>query len=246
MFSPREETSIRNALGVLFVLSISHCTTGGCRESTQVSFFAVDGDEISAADQRTIRTIAADAVDEARRYLPQMPTPVLIRVQPGRDVIPETGENGTGTQPNEILWTVDIHHPGGVQRVAKTWLRACLLHELHHLVRDAVIARDSMLDIAVTEGMATAFERDVAHVAAPWGQYPADVASWVDELRALPGDMEHRRVWMQRHPDGRRWIANRAGVYLVDRAMRASGRSAAELVRTDTQEIMRLAQSAEN
>ena len=45
------------------------------------------------------------------------------------------------------------------------------------------------------------------------------------------------------HPDGTRWIGYRAGTYLVDRAMRASGKSAADLVAMPTEDLLRLAQS---
>jgi uncharacterized protein YjaZ len=179
-------------------------------------------------------------VDEARRYLPQLPTPLIIRVQPGNHG--ERGEDGTATQPNMVLWSVDPHHAGGVQGVAKTWLRACLLHELHHLARDAAVARTTMLDHVVSEGMATAFERDVTRSVPPWGEYPPEAAAWVEELRGLPADPDHRK-WLWRHPDGRRWIGAKAGAYLVDRATRASGRSPADLVTTGTREILRLAGS---
>jgi uncharacterized protein YjaZ len=119
-----------------------------------------------------------------------------------------------------------------------------VLHELHHLVRDAVFPRatpqTSLLDVAVTEGLAAAFERDFAGVSPPWGQYGPEAAAWVDELQHLPPGTP-RADWIGRHPDGRRWIALRAGTYLVDRVMRATGSTPAELVTMPTQEVLRLA-----
>jgi hypothetical protein len=100
-----------------------------------------------------------------------------------------------------------------------------------------------MMDYVVAEGMATAFERDVTHAVPPWGEYPPEAAAWVEELRGLPTDPDHRQMWLRRHPDGRRWIGYKAGAYLVDRATRASGRSAADLVTTKTREVLRLAGS---
>lgn len=47
--------------------------------------------------------------------------------------------------------------------------------------------------------------------------------------------------WMFQHPDGRRWIGYRAGTYIADKAIRASGCSAAELAETPTDEFLRLA-----
>jgi len=207
---------------------------------TEVEFFSVDGRELSSAEKRTVESIARSTVREARTLLPTLPKRVTIRVQPGHEVIAETGETGAAAPPSTIVWTVDPKDERGVTEIARRWLRACLFHELHHLVRDAAITRTSLLDFAVTEGMATAFERDFAGVAVPWGQYPPEAAAWVEELRALPDDAQ-RGPWLTRHPDGRRWVAMRAGTYLVDRAARASQKSAADLVLMSTAEILRLA-----
>ncbi|HEX4352526.1 MAG TPA: hypothetical protein VHZ95_06420, partial [Polyangiales bacterium] len=144
-----------------------------------------------------------------------------------------------------VVWIVDPEHAGGVAAIAKTQLRACLFHEVHHLVRDSTIARDSMLDTAVTGGMATVFERDFAQAAAPWGWYPVDVGRWLVEIRRLPNTTD-RRPWLFRPPDGRRWILHKVGAYLVDRAGRTSGKSAADLVVATTDSVITLARSAED
>jgi hypothetical protein len=48
--------------------------------------------------------------------------------------------------------------------------------------------------------------------------------------------------WVRaRHPDGRRWVGMRAGTYLVDRAMKASGQSAADLVSSSTKAVVEMA-----
>ncbi len=73
-----------------------------------------------------------------------------------------------------------------------------------------------------------------------WGDYPDDVGSWVAELKTLPASAPYW-MWMFQHPDGRRWIGYRAGTYIADQAISASGRSAAELAETPTDEILRLA-----
>lgn len=82
------------------------------------------------------------------------------------------------------------------------------------------------------------FERDVGEVAPPWGMYPDDVADWVDELMALPSNADGNLWLRRRHPDGRRWVGMRAGAYLIDRAMKRSGRTAAELVAVTTEDVM--------
>ena len=98
------------------------------------------------------------------------------------------------------------------------------------------------MDTVVSEGMATAFERDFAGTKPPWGEYPEDVESWVEELLGLTMSAYGSYTkWMLQHPDGRRWIGYRAGTYIVDQAMSASGRSAADLVLVPTGEVLRLA-----
>ena len=98
------------------------------------------------------------------------------------------------------------------------------------------------MDTVVSEGMATAFERDFAGNKPLWGEYPEDVESWVEELLDLPmSAYGSYPQWMLQHPDGRRWIGYRAGTYIVDEAMLASGLSAADLVLAPTAEVLKLA-----
>lgn len=99
------------------------------------------------------------------------------------------------------------------------------------------------MDTVISEGMATAFERDFTGVAAPWGDYTDEVAEWVVELRAQPPDAP-TRAWMFEHPDGRRWIGFKVGTYLVDRAMKRSGLSSAEMATLSTEEVVRRASPA--
>ena len=53
--------------------------------------------------------------------------------------------------------------------------------------------------------------------------------------------LDNRGQRMFHHPDGRRWIGFRAGTFLVDQAMNASGLSSAELVTTATATVVELA-----
>jgi uncharacterized protein YjaZ len=104
-------------------------------------------------------------------------------------------------------------------------------------VRGTAHSGSGLMDSVVTEGLATAFERDFAGAQVPWGEYPDDVSQWVDELMQLPPDAK-RSDWIFRHPDGRRWIGMKAGTYLVDRAMQTLNRTSAELVAMPTAEIL--------
>jgi uncharacterized protein YjaZ len=134
----------------------------------------------------------------------------------------------------------DRHRPEGIVGIAQRELRGTLFHELHHLARLQSVKSSTLMDRVVEEGLATAFERDAAGMAPLWGKYPPDAEEWVKEVLALPSDTSWTPL-MTRHPDGRRWLGYKAGTYLADRAMRASGKSAAELVSVPTTEVLRLA-----
>jgi hypothetical protein len=214
-------------------LAISACrdTTEGIRTQFVGSY------AFSATERRTIARVAGLATIEARKHLPALPVQLVLQVQSGTDVIPELGATAAAPGPELITWTVDPGHPDGVVKIAETHLRAALLHECHHLVRQRAVTGHTLMDDVVREGLATAFERDVGGVAPLWGQYTDDADKWVHEILALPPSAK-RSDWLYQHPDGRRWIGIRAGTYLADRAMKTLNRTAAELVTTPTAEVL--------
>ncbi len=213
-------------------------TVIACRDSTTgIRTEFVGSYAFSATERRTIARVAGLATLEARRYLPALAPQLTLQVRSGKDVIPELGATATAVSPDWILWTVDPDNPQGVRKIAETHLRGALFHEFHHLVRGTTINGHSLMDHVVSEGLATAFERDFAGVSRPWADYPGDVSKWVDELLMQPPTAK-RSEWLSQHPDGRRWIGYKAGTYLVDQAMKRLNRSSAELVSTPTNEIL--------
>lgn len=220
------------------VLAALLLCTGACADTTTgVRTQFVGSYAFSATERRTIARIAGLAAIEARRHLPALPPQITLQVQSGKDVIPELGATAVAGLTDWVRWTVDPDHPQGVLEIAETHLRATLFHEFHHLVRGSTITSRTLMDQVVSEGLATAFERDFAGVSRPWGQYPDDVSTWVDELLALPSNARPMD-WMSRPVDGRRWMGYRAGTYLADLAITKLNRSAAELVSTPTDEIL--------
>jgi uncharacterized protein YjaZ len=165
-------------------------------------------------------------------------------VHSGRKVIPETGETSSNSEPNVVNWTVDASRKEGVAGVARSQLRGTLFHEIDHLVRFAALGpedpQEGVVRDVVREGLATAFERDFGGVRPPWGEYPPEVEAWTREVLALRRDAP-REDWLFQHPDGRRWVGFRVGTFLVDRAMRASGQTSANLVRVPTATIIEMA-----
>jgi hypothetical protein len=218
------------------LLSLPYSTCAAHR--TTVEFYATEGYRFSPAEREIIQTIADTTALEVERVLPTLPQHLVLKVRAGKKVIPETGETGELAPPQTVYWTVDPNRDIG--EIVQTKLRPTLFYEWHQLVRAQTLGGSSLMDHVIAQGLATAFTRDAAGVAVPWGQYPESVSAWVNELIALPPTAPVDQ-WLYRHPDGRRWIGMKVGTYLVDRATKSSGRSAAQLVGTSTDEILRLA-----
>lgn len=207
------------------------------RERPEIEVEYRRGYAFTAAERRAIERVANAAARDARDLLPGLSQHLRLTVQPGANVIPETGETAGVGLPGGVYWTVDPARDGGVLRIANEQLRATLFHEFYHLVRGASVPTRSLIDQAIDEGLATAFERDETGAPTPWGDYPDDVASWAEEFLALPADAPSRE-WMFLHPDGRRWIGYKVGTYFADQARRASGHSLAELATVPTEELL--------
>lgn len=208
-------------------------------------FLDTDDQRLFPRDARAAIRKVCDATEpEVRALLPTLPATIELAAQTGSFVIPETGEAGSAATPVRVNWTVDPSRPGGVAAVAQAQLRFTLFHEFHHLARGWVVRggapQTSFMDGVVSEGLATAFERDAGGRLPPWAQYSQEASAWVAELLELPLTAPYKQ-WMFRHPDGRRWIGYRAGTFIADQAIAASRASAAELVQVPTDEILRLA-----
>lgn len=198
------------------------------------------------AERDRIQAVSEAAEDEVREWLPQLAAKVELMVEVGATVIPETGETGrTFGRKQQVTWTVDPFRAEGVMVIASAHLRSTLIHELNHVVRTqgkskAELWQRHLLDYVVSEGLATAFAREVSGRLPRWGEYLDNVHNWVEELLALPPDTS-RQEWMFRHSDGRRWIGYKVGTYLVDLAIAASGLPFSVLTETPTSEIVELA-----
>jgi len=131
---------------------------------------------------------------------------------------------------------------GGIETVFEDGSASCFAHEAHHAARyvaaGSAVFDDRVISAAVFEGLATAFEEEITGNVPPWGLYDDVEADWwVEELRQLaPGT--NSRPWRFLHPDGRRWIAYRAGKRIIDRAKQATGSTAADLVAASTDEVL--------
>ncbi len=225
--------SVRVLIAIGSISVVAACSA----HSVKTEFYGAY--EFSIWERALIQRIAGETAVEVRRHLPSLADPLILRVRSGKDVIPEVGAGAAVIPPDWVVWTVDVDRPEGVSAIARQHLRGALFHEFHHLVRGST--SNALIDQVVAEGLATAFERDFAGVVRPWAQYPDDASEWVKELLSQPSTASSNE-WLYKHPDGRRWVGMRAGTYLVDEAMKNTGRTSADLVSTSAADLLRLAQ----
>jgi Predicted Zn-dependent protease (DUF2268) len=198
---------------------------------------------ISDAERRTIQEMAASIDDDVRAVLAGLPVSVVLEVRAEQQPYSRTGASGAALGSERIEWVVDTSRAEGVVAIAERTLRAIMFHELHHLARGCTQSGPpfrSFIDGAICEGMATAFARDFASAEQPWQIYPSEVESWFEQVKDLSASATTGE-WMFFHSDGRAWVGYKVGTFLVDRAMQASGRSAADLVGVASEDIVKMA-----
>jgi uncharacterized protein YjaZ len=211
----------------------------------QLVFFDTDEFVFPASVRTLTAELLADIEPVVREQLPMLAGHLNLSVYPGRRVIPETGHGGFTPTKDWIQMTVDPADPRGVESILRAQMRSCFAHEAHHAARYVAggpnVFDHRVVSVAVFEGLATVFESEVTGIIPPWGTYDETlIDDWLDELVALPPDLDSR-PWRFAHPDGRRWVAYRAGSRLVQRAVAATGQTAAELVGASTDELLEAA-----
>ena len=193
-----------------------------------------------------IQDVADQAEKDVRAYFPNLEKEIFLELTTGKYVIPETGEVGAAIDVNRIRWTVDPNRAERVDKIISQHLRGTLFHEFHHLARGwarmAVEPPIRIIDAAISEGLSVVFQRDYAGTGMGGLEPPENIDAWVDEVLMLK-DSARYEEWMFQHSDGRRLIGYRVGVYLVDRAIKASKKSVVDLVRTPTDQIVAYAKS---
>lgn len=202
---------------------------------------------VDDAAHAAVVEVSQAAEHDIRALLPSLEVDLYLLVNQTRQVIPETGDGGFTIGPHCIRWDVDPAR--GVEQVARASLRRTLFHECHHAVRLQRRPQDAELidwpSIAIFEGLASVFEDAAGGPRATWRHYDPDViGSWVDELFDHPvgEDWMH---WKFDHPDGRRNVAYKVGMWLVDQAVARSGRSAVDLVWDTPETVLHLATSSD-
>ncbi len=183
------------------------------------------------------------AYREASKLLPFGSKHINFFVQPRTfALIESTGDNARTYNSEFIELAFDPNRGKKGLEVILSGVRPAVFHEINHAARFNIpIWHHKFLDNCLMEGLATVFSRDYTGEKAPWAKYPPEVKSWVQEII----DKNDMFAWQQYsfdHPDGRKWIAYKVGTYLIDKAMKNSGKSIIELTRMECADIFKLAQ----
>lgn len=192
-------------------------------------------------EETGIVKILKKAGDRIAEFVPLGFVHVIFRFD--QDVIPETGDLGMAPRKGEVYITVDPKHRRGVARIVREHLPKILAHELHHAARwETVGYGTTLLEALVTEGLATQFEDEL---------YPKPKTPWGNALTAKQTTFWWKKAkwWLNKKYDhyewffgtGKipRWTGYTIGYRLVGNAMKNLGKSAAELVNTPAEEILR-------
>lgn len=178
------------------------------------------------------------------KLLPALSEHLNIVVRPYfSGVIPEYG-TGARTHDSEFIeiW-FDKSVPHGAEKTLRS-LRQTVFHEGNHAARWNSIDEDyRLIESAVYEGLATVFEREHAGYQPLYGKYEDDATmqKWFAEIKAAKDDWSKRDDLFFDSPDGRHWVGYKTGTWLIDRAMKNSGKSVVELTVLTADEIITLA-----
>lgn len=207
-----------------------------------VHFLDTDAWEFSPSQRSDVTSIVAAIEAEVRPRLALLDAHVNVTVEPSDRVIPELGIGAFTTSRSHISVWLDPHHRRPLETVIEAELFSTVVHEACHAARyvgypqEAIDARP--IAAAVFEGLGTVFEYEVTGTMPPWGSYdPEVIDSWIDELLALPPDT-NSVPWRFDHPDGRRWIAYRAGTRIIERACESLQVRVPDLLARTTGEIL--------
>lgn len=197
--------------------------------------------DLSADFQKKYGAEVEKSFKEASKLLPTGSVHINFLVQPSPyDLIPETHDAARTINSELIRLAFDPAYAKEHTGEILSHIKPSVYHEMNHAARFNIpIWHKSLLEWCLMEGLATVFERDRAGGKPLWGEYPENVADWLDEVKKAK-DSERDKI-MFRHSDGRRWIGYKVGTYMIDEAIKKSGKTIEELTALECDEIFKLA-----
>jgi hypothetical protein len=229
----------------------------------QVEFLATHDIGFTPEFRSTVLEILATAHTDVREALPTLSSRYLVTVRFDGRTNAVTGEMGRLVTPQWLDWVVDPTRGADPVAIARARLRASFVHETHHAVRAQTIVATKphpvgpenpversllvpartrrVVQIAVEEGLAIRFEHDLCPgmPGIPVAGAGVPIDEWTREMIAV-GEGDYFE-WFFDHPDGRRGVGYQVGLHVADQAIARSGRSAAELVAVEVDDLCDLA-----
>lgn len=207
------------------------------------------GYELSTSEKQLLDSVFTNSETTLRNLLPALPDSVHIEVRftetDLRVVDGVTGRADKGDPLGELVVIISTTYPGGVTEAAKDGLASVVYHEFHHLstgwTMQSSHKRKGIMDAVIKEGLAVVFAETYTGQKQEGNQYPDVVEKWVKEIIDLPADANYMHWVSGEHPDGRVSIGYKAGKYIIDEAIRRSGKSILELSLLEDGVILKLA-----
>ncbi len=180
---------------------------------------------------------------EASKLLPFGSQHINFFVQPRTyGLIEPTGDSARTYNSEFIELAFDRTKDKKGLEIILDGVKGGVYHEMSHAARFYIpIWHKSFIESCVLAGLATVFERDYAHEDARWAKYPDNVEEWLKEIIDKKDRIDYGQ-YMYTHPDGRKWIGYKVGTYIIDQAMKHSGKSVIELTQLECPEILALSE----
>lgn len=218
-------------------------------QSTRVDVvFQEDSLRFSESQQKFIQSEIIRSEEEVRALLPNLPDSIKVIVELVNwdlDIVGGVTGRAETNSPPLVMIQISNNYKDGIIDSVHSGLKATIFHEFHHLSRGWAIQDNKFSygipNAMVNEGLAVVFSEIYTGIISDATSYPKEADQWVSEILALPLDASYSDWAMGEHPDGRTYIAYRAGNYLTRKAMTNSGKSILELSELMPDEIINMA-----
>jgi uncharacterized protein YjaZ len=180
--------------------------------------------------------------DEVREILPKLPKNLQIYFD-DFCMVPEFGCGGYAY--SAIIMTIAYDFDFADKNLQQKSLRDTVFHESYHIAQGyhGEMGEISPIEVAVYEGAAMVFEREIAKSKAEYGSYDEQkVKDWYKILKTLPNDYDWYAWKVYDEVDQEYYKSYKTGTYIVDQAIKKSGKSILELNDLNAKEILALAE----
>ncbi len=190
--------------------------------------------------EKDILKVAEKALSDSKKLLLSVPDNIEIYFD-NFCLLKEHGVGGFAYSNKIITIAYDEKFPDKIAQ--SEYLYQTFLHELYHLSHGyfSVDFECTPLEEAIYEGAATLFEKEHAESEAPYSEYdPSLVEEQLANVKLLNEDYDLKKWKIYDKESGQRWILYKVGTFIVERAIKNSGKSIIELNSLNAQEILKL------